>query len=234
MLNSIIERHSMINPLSETEIKVIRSATMLFLEQGFSKTTHRQIAKESGIGLGTITYHYKVKEDLLRVLIEEMMDYHLDVIDGSHDETNDNLFSYAIEIAVQIALCETNAKAYDLYYSAYNHPATFDYIKDWAAKKNFHLLREYLPDFTEDDFRRLENVTSGIELAAFTAPKNRYFTLNDKISLFLDSAMKIYDIPESKRKETIEKVVSLDCEKMANEMFDKFVKKLDNIEEQNK
>ena len=74
MLNSIIERHSKITPLSNTEIKVIQSATRLFLKQGFSKTTHRQIAEESGIGLGTITYHYKVKEDLLRVLIEELME----------------------------------------------------------------------------------------------------------------------------------------------------------------
>jgi len=128
---------------------------------------------------------------------------------------------------VQIALCETDDRAYDLYYSAYSHPATFDYIKDWAAKKNYHLLKERLLDWSEEDFRRVENVTGGIELAAFTAPKNRYFTLNDKISLFLDSMMKIYDIPESDRKQTIQKVVSLDCEKIAKEMFEKFVKRLD-------
>ena len=227
MLNSIIKRHNMITPLSETEIKIIKSATKLFLEQGFSKTTHRQIAKESGIGLGTITYHYKVKEDLLRVLIEELMDFHLDIIDDSQAKLNNGLFSYALEIAVQIALCETDDKAYDLYYSAYSHPATFDYIKDWAAKKNYHLLKGKLPDWTEDDFRRVENVTSGIELAAFTAPKNRYFSLNDKISLFLDSMMKIYDIPENDRQKTIDKVISLDCEKIAKEMFGKFVSRLD-------
>ncbi|MBQ4160131.1 MAG: TetR/AcrR family transcriptional regulator [Clostridia bacterium] len=227
MLNSIIKRHSKITPLSDTEIKVIQSATKLFLTQGFSKTTHRQIAEESGIGLGTITYHYKVKEDLLRVLIEELMDYHLDVIDDSQEKTKDTLFSYAMEIAVQIALCETDDKAYDLYYAAYSHPATFEYIKDWAAKKNYHLLHDRLPDWSEEDFRRVENVTGGIELAAFTAPKNRYFSLNDKISLFLDSMMKIYNIPENDREKTIEKVISLDCEKIAKEMFGKFVKRLD-------
>ncbi len=227
MLNSIIKRHSKITPLSDTEIKVIRSATKLFLTQGFSKTTHRQIADESGIGLGTITYHYKVKEDLLRVLFEELMDFHLDLIDASQEKSNDALFSYALEISVQIALCETDDKAYDLYYAAYSHPATFDYIKDWAAKKNYHLLRDRLPDWSEEDFRTVENITSGIELAAFTAPKNRYFSLQDKISLFLDSMMKIYNIPESDRKQTISRVLSLDCEKLAVEMFDKFLKRLD-------
>ena len=73
----------------------------------------------------------------------------------------------------------------------------------------------------------MENVTGGLELAAFTAPKNRYFTLNDKISLFLDSMMKLYNIPENDRKQTIDKVTALDCEKMAKEMFGKFVSRLD-------
>lgn len=226
MLNSIIKRHNMITPLSETEIKIIRSATKLFLEQGFSKTTHRQIAEESGIGLGTITYHYKVKEDLLRVLVEEIMDFHLDVIDDALEKVNDCFYSYGIEIAVQIALCEVNAKAYDLYYAAYSHPATFDYIKDWAAKKNYHLFKDKLPDWSEEDFRTIENIASGIELAAFTTPCGRYFSLNDKISLFLDSIMKIYNISEKERKETIEKVTALDCERIAEEMFEKFVKRL--------
>ena len=222
MIKSIIQRHSKINPLSETEIQVIRGATKLFLKQGFSKTTHRQIAEESGIGLGTITYHYKVKEDMLRVLMEELMEFHLDVIEECAQETSDNLYAFALEVAVQIALCENDSRAWDLYYSAYGHPATFDYIKDWAAKKNYHLLKDRFPDKTEDDFRNLENITSGIELAAFTTPTNRFFTLNDKITLFVDSMLKIYGIDECKRKETIEKVIATDCESIAKEMFSKF------------
>ncbi len=40
---------------------------------------------------------------MLRVLIEELMDFHLDVIDDSKAKFNDSLFSYAMGIAVQIA-----------------------------------------------------------------------------------------------------------------------------------
>ena len=226
MLNSIIHRHNMINPLSDTEIQIIKSATRLFLNQGFSKTTHRQIAEESGIGLGTITYHYKVKEDMLRILIEELMDYHLDIINTAEEQYEDNIFSYALEVAVQMALCENDAKAYDLYYSAYNHPSTFSYIKDWAAKKNYHLLGNILPDMDEEGFRRLENITSGIELAAFTAPTNRYFSLDDKITLFVGSMFKIYGIDEAKSKEIIEKVLALEYENIAADMFAKFINRL--------
>ena len=226
MLKSIIKRHSKIDPLSETEIEIIRAATKLFLEQGFSKTTHRQIAAESGIGLGTITYHYRVKEDMLKVLIEELMDFHLDIIEDSEEETKDPLFAFALEIAVQIALCDNDPKAWDLYFAAYSHPATFDYIKDWGAKKNFHLLKERFPGKTEEDFRKIENVISGMELAAFTTPTDRYFTMNDKIALFLESMLKVYEIGEEERKKTVERVIALDLCKIANEMFDRFVKRI--------
>ena len=227
MLNSIIERHKRLHPLSETEIRIVRSATKLFLENGFSKTTHRMIAEETGIGLGTITYHFKTKEELLELLIEELMDFHFDIIEEYNNKFKDNLFSYTLEIVVQIALCENNEKAWDLYYSAYSHRITFDFIKSWAAKKNYFLLSEKLPNLNESDFNALENITSGIELAAFTFPCDRYFTLDDKIRLILDSLLKIYDISENERKEAINKVLALEYDKIAMEMFDKFANRLD-------
>lgn len=233
MLNSIIERHNKLTPLSETEIKIIGTAARLFLEQGFSVSTHRQIAKKSGFGLGTVTYHYRAKEDMLRILIEELMDYHLDILEDTAEESNDKLFSYATEIAIQIALCEINKKAWDLYHSAYSHPPTYVYIKDWAAKKNYQLLGDRTPELHEADYRNIENITSGIEFAAISSPCDRYFTLEDKIRLALDTMMKAYDIPKDDRKAAIEKVLEKDYEEMARDMFDKFVKRLDNDIEKN-
>ena len=100
------------------------------------------------------------------------------------------------------------------------------YIKDWAARKNYHLLSELTPNLHEADYRNIENVTTGIELAAFLAPCDRFFTLEDKIRLCLDTMMKAYDISAENREKTIAKVFELDCEKMAEEMFERFTKKL--------
>lgn len=230
MLNNIIERQSKLAPLSDTEIEIVKVATKLFLEKGFSKTTHRMIAAETGIALGTITYHYRTKEDLLKLLIEELMDFHMDVIQDAFSKTDDGLFAYAMEIAVQVALCSLDDKARDLYYSAYKHQSTFDYIKAWSAKKNYFLLGDVVSDKNESDFLTIENITSGIELAAFTFHCDRYFTLEDKISLVLESMMKMYDICESKRIETIEKIKKLDCKSIACDMFEKFVNKFDVAE----
>ena len=228
VLNSIIERHNKLTPLSETEIKIIEAASRLFLKQGFSVSTLRQIAQESGFGLGTVTYHYRTKEDMLRILVEELMDYHLDILENTVERKEDRLFGYAVEVAIQMALCENDKKAWDLYHAAYTHPPTYNYIKDWAARKNYQLLSDKTPDLHEADYRNIENITSGIELAAFSAPCDRYFTLEDKIRLSLDTMMKAYDISENDRKQTIEKVLALDYEKIATDMFCKFVKRLDN------
>ena len=55
----------------------------------------------------------------------------------------------------------------------------------------------------------------------------------DKIRLALDTMMKAYDIPKDDRKAAIEKVLAKDYEQMARDMFDKFVKRLDNDIEKN-
>ena len=100
------------------------------------------------------------------------------------------------------------------------------FIKEWAARKNYHLLSEFAPHLHEDDFRNIENFTSGMELSALASPCDRYFTLEEKIKLTLDLVMKAYNISDEDRSETIKKVLSFDYEKIAEEMFDKFVKKL--------
>jgi len=40
--------------------------------------------------------------------------------------------------------------------------------------------------------------------------------------------MLLYNISEQERKQTIEKILELDCVKVGQEMFEKFVKRLDN------
>lgn len=228
MLNSIIERNKILSPLSETEIKIIKCAFGLFLEKGYSASTLKNIADLTGIKQGNITYHFRAKEDLLVILMQEMMDYHVDMIEDTHNETSDPLFSYALEIATQIALCETDERARDIYYSSYTLPKTFMLIKEWTAKKNYNLLGSLLPDFSEADFRRLENVASCIELSGIVTICDRYFTLEDKVLLVLDSLMKLYGFDEKERLRIAEKIKETDYTAMATEMFEKFVSRLDN------
>lgn len=228
MINSIVKRHDRLNPFTEAQINVVRATTKLFLQNGYTRTSLKMIEQDSGVKVGNITYYFHSKEDLLKILVEELMDYHGIMLEEICEKQDDKLFAYAMEITAQIALCENNRSAWDLYSSAYNLPQTYEAIKAWAAEKNYNLLRERLPDWTEHDFKEIEEVASGIEFAALKSVCDRSFTLEKKISLFLDSLMMLYQVPEAERKAVTQKVISLDYEQIAKDMFDRFVKRLDN------
>ena len=231
MIDRIVERNRFTAPITDTEKNILKSAIRLFLKNGYSQTTIRAISQDCGLRQGTIAYHFHTKEDMLYYLIQALTEFHGGIIDNSFDNTQDILYSYATEIAIQIALCETNRKAWDLYYSAYSQFRTFELIKSWAAKEHYKLFSKRLPDWKESDFVEKEHITSGIELAVFYAPCDRFFTLEKKISLALDSMMLMYNIPENERKETIDKILKLDCVEIGREMFEKFIEKLDKSDE---
>ncbi len=228
MINSIVKRHDRLDPFNEAQIEIIRATTKLFLKNGYTKTSLKMIEQESGVKVGNITYYFHSKEELLKVLVEELMDYHTIMLEKIYHDDGDPLFAYAMEVTAQIALCENNRSAWDLYSSAYSLPHTYEHIKLWAAEKNYNLLGKRLPHWAEHDFKAVEEVASGIELAALKSVCDRNFTLEKKISLFLNSLMMLYEVPADERKEIIERVISLDYEQIAKEMFERFVKRLDN------
>lgn len=228
MINNIVKRHDRLNPFCEAQVNIIRVAAKLFLENGYTKTTFKMIEEESGVKVGNITYHFHSKEELLKVLIEELMDFHSTIIENMQDESGDDLFSYAMEVTAQIALCENNKSAWDLYYSSYNLPQIYEFIKLWAAEKNYNLFNNMLPEWNENDFRNKEIVASGIEFAALKTFCDRNLTLDKKVSVILDSMMMLYEVQNEKRKEVIDKILTMDYEKIAKDMFEKFIKRLDS------
>lgn len=231
MINSIVRRQSRLDPYTEAEINIIRSAAKLFLENGYTKTTFKMIEADSGVKIGNITYYFRSKEELFKILVEELIEFHMDIIDEAYEKSEDPVFAFALEIAVQIALCENNRNAWDLYYSAYSLPHIYEHIQSWAKEKNYHLFKERLPNWDEMTFKEKEVVASGIELAALKTFCDRSFTLEKKISLILDTMMMIYEIEKEERNKIIEQILAIDYNKIAEDMFSRFVKRLDRSEQ---
>ncbi len=228
MLSGIVERYSRLDPLTETEIKIVRSAIKLFLTEGYTHTTFRQIAEDSGVKLGVITYHFRTKEDLLFLLAEELMDYHAMVIEEALGTDNDVLFAYAMEIVTQITICEGHLKMWDLYHAIYAHPITYEHIKSWTAIKNYNLFKERLPHWTESDFREKEIVASGIELAALKSFCDKNFTVERKISVILDSLLMLYETEKRERDDVVKKILESDYKKVSDRLLKEFEQRLDS------
>lgn len=55
----------------DTRRIILNSAYRLFAEKGYAKTTMRSLAKEAGVGLGTISKHFPDKPSLLAAAFQE-------------------------------------------------------------------------------------------------------------------------------------------------------------------
>lgn len=57
--------------------KILHSASRLFAEKGFHRTTTRQIAEAAGVSEGTLYNYFESKIELLFGIMEHLTDYHL-------------------------------------------------------------------------------------------------------------------------------------------------------------
>lgn len=222
MVNGIVERYSRVNPLSDTEIRIVSSAIKMFLSEGYTNTTFRRIAEDSGMKLGVITYHFRSKEDLLFLLTEELVNCHAEVIEEIADKEGDLLLAYAMEVAAQITVCESDKRIWDLYHAIYTHLITYEYIKSWAAEKNYNLFKDRLPHWTESNFREKEIIASGIELAAIKSFCDKGFPIERKIAIVLDSMLMLYETTKEEREQTITRVLNYDYKKISIKIFETF------------
>ena len=51
--------------IKDMERNILLVSTNLFINQGYDKTTIRQIAEAAGIGRGHLYYYFRKKEDIL-------------------------------------------------------------------------------------------------------------------------------------------------------------------------
>jgi AcrR family transcriptional regulator len=58
---------------SETYFLILQTARRLFIQQGYTATSIRQIAEETGIGKATIYHHFPDKQSLLAALLKNVV-----------------------------------------------------------------------------------------------------------------------------------------------------------------
>lgn len=202
-----------------TRQAIIDVALNKFLLNGFNKTSAKMICEEVGISPGNLTFWFPAKSDILLEFTKKIMRYHTKFIEYNKNKDTEDLFTYCLEIVVQIALCEERENIRDIYYSMYSEPLTMAYLKDWTAEKNLNILGPYLPDWELKHFRRVANVTCCIERSALAEPCTEDYTLEDKIRLTLTCLLKIYDFGKTEREKVISEILATDYPKIKNEML---------------
>lgn len=73
---------------AETRDKILQTAYRLFLQKGYTATSMRQVAEETGIGKATIYHHFPDKEAIAMALLEKTgahMDESLQLVRAEND-----------------------------------------------------------------------------------------------------------------------------------------------------
>ena len=201
--------------MEETRAQVLRYAVALFLEQGYRETTLDQIARRIDRTKGAVLRAYPDKEAILYALVTHMFRVQFSTARSLLGEKADPLLVYCVETAMQLHICELGEPLRGLYTSAYTLPTTSDFIYRSTAQEQQQIFGKYLPDAAESEFYELDLVSGGVMRGLMARKCDMYFTIEKKITLFLQCALKIYDVPAQERETVIPQVLAMDLAAMA-------------------
>ena len=216
---------------ADTRLQIMQLATMLFIEEGYTKTSFSRIAKELDLSTGNITFYFKSKEHLLAVLVDELFDFQKLMMEQAADDGTTSLLAYCLEISAMAAICEEDAVARDFYASIYTSGLTLALIWENDTEKTKKVFASYCPGWAQEQWMATENIVSGIEYATIMATQQD-IALSLRISTALEAILRLYNVPEDLRKTKIAKVLAMDYRAIGIRILKEFKEYIDKVNEQ--
>lgn len=205
--------------------KLLHSAAVLFLEKGYSETTTAEIAKLTDVSEGVLFRMFHDKEKILFHLVQHVFNEQFNVAAKLVQGSNDPVLMYAIETALQFHITNQSEPLRDIYVTAYTLPSTTEYIYENTAQKLYELFKDNFPNYEMKDFLELEYASGSITRGFMAQKCDWYFTIDRKINRFLETALRVYKVPEEKIKEMQTKVHQVGLDKVAAQLIDGIVER---------
>ena len=205
-----------------TRQRLLRAAVALFLEKGYTQTTTTEISKAAGIGQSSFFHVFPNKEALLLELVQRMFDGQFALAE-QHAMPQDPVFMYSVETALQLHIAEMTEPLRELYVTAYSLPTTSAYLYKSMTTRLQLIFGKYMPDAQPKDFYEMEIASGSLMRGFMSVPCDLYFTLEAKISRFLECSLKLYDVPKPQRAAIIAAVLKIDLHAMAAGIVQKTV-----------
>ena len=213
-----------------TRLEIIQTALRLFLTEGYSNTTIKQICDEIDISKGNLTFYFPAKEDLLAVLVEMLGSFQWKFLDYVIKEGATPLTAYCLELMTVASACDKSETAKDFFISTYTHQKSFSIVKKNTAEKFRFVFHDREDEWTEDEFRMTVDLVAGIEYAAITSGADA-LPFETRVRIAVDGIMKIFDIPEERRRLKEEKIFETGYEALSKTIFEKFTEYINETNE---
>jgi len=214
-----------------TKLEIIRVATRMFLEYGYTTTTIKTICDELSISAGNLTFYFHSKEHLLATLVEMCCDFQWKMMKEELKSNSSPVEWLCLELMAMMAICEENEVAKDFYISAYTSPISLDIIRKSDAARAKKVFSEFCPGFTDEDFCAAEVIVSGVEYAGMMTTEF-CVPLDKRIKATLDVVMAVYGVPSDIRKKIIDETLKTDYRKVGRRMLSEFREYVEEVNEQ--
>ena len=203
--------------------KMLHVAIQLFLKNGYEKTTTASIAQGAGMTPSSFFAAFESKEDLLLVLAKTMFSRQFEFAREFGGASEDTVLHYAIETALQLCIAEQSKPLRELYVMTYSLPSTSEYIYDRMAERLQKIFSAYMPDAKLKDFYEIDIASAGIMRAYMAKPCDMYFTIENKLTRFLQCSLTLYSVPKEEQQRITEAVLKMDLQAYAAQIIQRMV-----------
>lgn len=204
----------------EAKRRVLAASARLFLEKGYTNTRVMEILKASDVSAGSFQNIFHSKDGVLTEFVGIMFSGQFGMAREVAMNAPSPAHVYAVETALQLALTEMNENLRDIYVEAYTYPAAVEIIHQRTAAELQAAFGAYLSEFTEADFYETELGTSGMMRAFMVRRCDPYFTLERKVSRFLEMSLSVFRVPQAEKAQLIAYVAGVDLRAVAKKVMD--------------
>ena len=219
---------------SEQHKRVLFVSAKLFLENGYTSTTLKEIAGNADINIGSLINLFRNKEgilaDLVKYVLQGQFDATYDLLKGI---TDDKILIYAAETTLQLHMAESGEQIRDLYAAAYSMPKTSAIIQQMITEKLEAIFGELRPELDTKEFYKLEIASGGIMRGFMTIPCDMWFTMDQKVASFLETTFLVYRVPDEKIQQAIQFVSKFDFSTVAQNVINGMLIRLEKMESEN-
>jgi len=189
---------------------IIEVSGRLFVDQGYQKTTIRQIAEEAGIKIGTIYHFFQDKEDILlkhsKQIDSELMAHVEQVIESP----DDLVLKYALYRALEFKIVEKYDKIAELYLESYNSWRMTQMIVPRNIQRKKSFFHEFNKNFTRRDYFRLSLALRGMRQICIAERVhtgiNRF---KEHTPFIIETALTFFNVPKQKRDAAVARAMAI-------------------------
>ncbi len=178
--------------------RIIDVSRKLFIRQGYSHTTIRQILNETGITTGSLYNFYNNKESILKQIAADYLE-DTDTIAKSYLKSYDPIVHYTLIIFNQLRAIDSNSHLADIWNNAYSLWSITEMICINSARRNKALFGKYNGDMSDDDwYARSLAINSLLHYITLEKINRGEIPLGDRLRLVMHIAMSLFNLPPGK------------------------------------